>query len=25
MAENWYKIKPKVLLLCTKENKRLWG
>jgi len=24
MSENWFKIKPKVLLLCKKENRILW-
>lgn len=24
MAENWYIIKPKVLLLCRKQNKINW-
>lgn len=24
MSENWYRIKPKVLLLCTKQNKINW-
>ena len=24
MAENWFKLKPKILTLCTKENKILW-
>jgi len=24
MSENWYNIKPKVMLLCKKENKFMW-
>lgn len=24
MSENWYKLKPKILMLCKKPNKILW-